>query len=185
MAWQGSSTLAQQDYLRTAAMSMTYVAEIGFNEGASAAALLSANPVIRVVSFEIAGHWDVDAAKLRIDCAFPGRHRLVPGDSRETVPAYYGPLPFGLVYVDGGHDYETVKADLINSLELLRPGGLVICDDLTPWKPWGKGPAQAWAELTAGGDVTQIDLRMDGVQVGVIPETGPGDARVWATGRLM
>lgn len=188
MAWQGSATLAQQDYLRTAAMGMDYVAEIGFNEGVSAAALLSANPAIRVVSFELAQHWDVDAAKLRVDAMFPGRHRLVTGDSRETVLAWeqVHHRVFDLMFVDGGHDYVTVAADLAGSLAVLRPGGLIVADDLTPWKPWGKGPVQAWRELLASSvGVTQIDLRMDGVQVGAIPETGPDDARVWATGRLM
>lgn len=35
----------------------------------------------------------------------------------------------GLVFVDGGHDYETCKSDTENAFKLIRPGGLVIWDD--------------------------------------------------------
>ena len=187
MALQGSASPAQQDYLRILATGMSYVAEIGFNEGVSAQALLSANPVLRLVSFEIARHYDVDAAKLRIDCIFPGRHELVAGDSRETVPLWAGAHPYqmlDMVFVDGGHEPEVVKADLANSVRLLRPGGLLVCDDLTPWKPWGAGPVQAWEELTAAGGVVQVDLRLDGEWVAEIPQDGAPDARVWAPGMV-
>jgi hypothetical protein len=44
---------------------------------------------------------------------FPGRHELITGDSRETVPAFADEYPtraFDLIYIDGGHDYEIAKA---------------------------------------------------------------------------
>jgi predicted O-methyltransferase YrrM len=34
-----------------------------------------------------------------------------------------------LLYVDGGHDAPTVLRDLVTGFDLVKPGGLVICDD--------------------------------------------------------
>lgn len=181
MSWQGSTTVEERLYLRALAAGMKHVAEIGFNEGASASALLSANPDIQVVSFEIAEHYDVQLAKYRIDAAFPGRHTLVPGDSRETVPAWEWPL-FDLMFVDGGHDYEEAAADLRNSLGVVRAGGLIMIDDLTPWKPWGAGPVMAWREFTGSGAVVQVDLRRNGELASEIPADGGPHDRVWAVG---
>jgi len=33
------------------------------------------------------------------------------------------------VFLDGGHDYETVKSDLINCKEVLNNNGTILCDD--------------------------------------------------------
>ena len=33
------------------------------------------------------------------------------------------------IFLDGGHDYETVKNDLNNSKEVIDNGGTVLCDD--------------------------------------------------------
>lgn len=179
MSLQGGATAEEQAYLRTLAADMRHVAEIGFNEGHSASALLSANPVIRVVSFELAEHYDLQLAKYRVDAEFPGRHELVTGDSRVTVPRWVG-APFDLMFVDGDHTYEAVTEDLRNALAVIRPGGLVMVDDLTPWKPWGTGPTMAWRELTGSGAVVQIDLRRDGEPIPEIPARGEPGARVWA-----
>lgn len=181
MSWQGSASPAECLWLRTVATGMRHAAETGFNEGCSAAAMLSANPVIRVVSFELAEHYDLQLARYRVDAAFPGRHTLIPGDSRETVPAWQWPL-FDLFFVDGDHSYEGAAADLRSALGVVRPGGLIVIDDLTPWKPWGAGPVMAWREFCGSGAVVQVDLRRDGELIGEIPESGGPHDRVWAAG---
>ena len=33
------------------------------------------------------------------------------------------------VFLDGGHDYETVKNDLNNCIEVINNSGTVLCDD--------------------------------------------------------
>ena len=33
------------------------------------------------------------------------------------------------VFLDGGHDYETVKNDLNNCVEVINKNGTVLCDD--------------------------------------------------------
>ena len=37
--------------------------------------------------------------------------------------------PYGVVYIDGGHDYETVINDIIFTDTILKPGGLLVMDD--------------------------------------------------------
>ena len=37
--------------------------------------------------------------------------------------------PYDVVYIDGGHDYPTVKADMQNYTQLVKPGGYLIVDD--------------------------------------------------------
>ena len=36
---------------------------------------------------------------------------------------------FDLIYSDGSHYYEDVKKDFLNSLKILKKGGILICDD--------------------------------------------------------
>ena len=172
MALQGGTSPAQHEYLRAAAAGMALAGETGFAEGRSAAALLSANETIRVVSFEIADHYDLHLAKYGIDGAFPGRHSLVQGDSRETVPQWDGAL-FDLFFVDGDHSLDGATADLAAALAMTHPGSLIVIDDLTPWKPWGEGPTEAWLRFVASGAVVATGLFAD-----------PVNDRVWAAGRV-
>ncbi len=37
---------------------------------------------------------------------------------------------FDVIWVDGAHNYPTVAIDIINSINLLKPNGLLICDDI-------------------------------------------------------
>ncbi|MGA9380044.1 MAG: class I SAM-dependent methyltransferase, partial [Phormidium sp.] len=34
-----------------------------------------------------------------------------------------------LVFVDAAHDYDSVKADLLNWYPKIKPGGILLCDD--------------------------------------------------------
>lgn len=38
-----------------------------------------------------------------------------------------------LIYIDGDHTAPTVLSDLVLSFELLKPGGMIICDDCPAW----------------------------------------------------
>jgi predicted O-methyltransferase YrrM len=161
------------------------VLEIGFNAGMSSQALLSASPRTRVVSFDLGLHPYVDRAKRYIDRRFPGRHQLVVGDSRETLPEYARTHPdaaFDLAFVDGGHEVEVVREDLRNAGKLCRAGAHVLVDDLTPWRPWGVGPAAAWQEALDQGLVASEETMADGRLVETARE--PAD-RVVALGRYV
>lgn len=54
--------------------------------------------------------------------------RLTAGDSKITVPAT-GLSDIDLVFIDGGHSEETVKADFANALKIIRRGGSIMLDD--------------------------------------------------------
>ncbi len=66
--------------------------------------------------------------------------------------------PWDLIYIDGGHDYETVRSDVELARRGLQPGGFLVLDDAsaeTPYQPRSyataghPGPSRAAAELKA------------------------------------
>lgn len=181
---EASADKAELDYLSSVANapSIKTIGEIGFNAGLSSFSFLKSNANARVYSFDINEYDYVEDAKKHIDKMFPGRHELIIGDSRQTVPKFHKENPhvhFDLIFIDGGHDYETVKADIINMKKLANEGTKIIIDDLTPWKEWGIGPPRAWQEARDQGIIVQEELFKDGQPIKSI--TPPGD-RIWALG---
>ena len=182
---EGSSTPEQLLHLTSTATrtGAHLVGEIGFNAGFSSYAFLSADT--HVVSFDLGKHAATKKAKKLIDKKFPNRHTLIYGDSRSTVPEFKKRNPdlyFDLVFIDGGHDYEIAKADLLNMRPLCTENTVVIMDDLLPWRRWGKGPTRAWTEAIREGIVRQDELFKDGKRVDVIEPPGK---RSWALGRYV
>jgi predicted O-methyltransferase YrrM len=60
--------------------------------------------------------------------------RLIEQDSTLALPALIAAGErFDLAFVDGGHHFEVALMDLAFMLRLVRPGGLVVIDDL--WMP--------------------------------------------------
>jgi predicted O-methyltransferase YrrM len=154
------------------------IGEIGFNVGFSSYAFLSAQPQACVVSFDLAEEAWTNEAKELIDERFPGRHTLIRGDSRNTVPQFKQRNPsvsFDLAFIDGGHDYEVAKADILNMRPLCTEKTVVIMDDLLPERPWGVGPARAWTEAIQEGVISQDELFKNGAII----------KRSWALGRYV
>jgi predicted O-methyltransferase YrrM len=184
---EGSSSAAELLYLVQVARrsGARLIGEIGFNAGFSSQAFLNWVPGATVVSFDLGRHRSVRAAKKLIDKKFPGRHTLIRGDSRETVPAFADSNPdlrFDLVFIDGGHQYEVAQADVMNMRRLSTAKTAVIMDDLVPWRPYGAGPTKAWDEAIRGGVIRQEEIFQNGEAVEV-PQA-PGD-RAWALGRYI
>jgi hypothetical protein len=113
---------------------------------------------------------------------FPGRHSLILGDSRITVPAYSEQRvrPFDLILIDGGHSYEVAAADLNNARSLALANTLVIMDDIVPWQPWGEGPTRAWQKAISAGWVIHRYFVRNGREV--TDASGSGSDRVMAVG---
>ena len=186
IAWKGTSSATELLYLNHTAsrVNARHIAEIGFNTGLSSRAFLNAHPDVQVTSFDLGQPW-VERAKTLIDKQFPGRHTLICGDSRDTVPKYKAAnaeTRFDLVFIDGGHDYEVAKADLLNMRELSTDNTALIVDDLVPWFAYGAGPAQAWNDAIAEGVLRQIEIIKDGKRVEVIERPG---RRIWGLGQYV
>jgi predicted O-methyltransferase YrrM len=151
------------------------IAEIGFNAGHSSFVFLESSERTRVTSFDIATHDYVDGAATYIDGRFPGRFNLIRGDSKQTVPQFAADNPdtkFDLVFVDGGHDLETTRADIANVRQFASEHTMLVVDDILPDANYGVGPSQAWQEALAGNVVMQDGLLH-------------GDNRTWAVGRFI
>ena len=130
------------------------VAETGFGVGRSAWAFLEGNPTCTVTSFDLmesdnntGTHVDqadaIRAAAALIERRFPKRLKLIEGDSKVTVPENQD--DWDLVFIDGGHDYETAMADLKN---FASPGRTVVMDDTVDNQTWAEGCLRAWNEAT-------------------------------------
>ena len=184
--YEGGASVEEALYLRDLAriVQAGTIVEIGFNVGFSSIAFLESGPSATVVSFELDRRHGVEVAKEFVDELYPGRHELVIGNSVQSVPAYADDhaRTFDLAFVDGGHEYEVATADVRNSCRLVRPGGLIVVDDLTPWHPWGAGPSQAWQEAIDEGLIDPLESFVDGKIVDIIAE--PGD-RAWAAARVI
>jgi hypothetical protein len=77
--------------------------------------------------------------------AFETKIRQIYGDS-----ALFDFNPFvggvDLVFVDGNHAYENVRADSQNALRMVRSGGVILWDDYHP--TWGPGVMRLLDELS-------------------------------------
>jgi predicted O-methyltransferase YrrM len=125
----------QLNIVRLAKESKGCILEIGFNAGHSALLWLMTAPEGTVFRFfDIATHAYVRPCFAYLQAMFPDQDmELIVGDSRETLPTWIHEHPedaYDLIHVDGGHDYECVKADVHSALLLSRKGTILLMDDM-------------------------------------------------------
>ena len=134
--------------------------EIGFNAGHSAEIFLRTNPSLHLTSFDLGVHDYVATAKNYIDEIYPLRHTLILGDSTKTIPAHT-PTTYDLIFIDGGHEYEIAKADLLNCRRFAHANTIVIMDDTMHREGYSHlvniGPTKAWLEAIQQGIIVEID----------------------------
>ncbi len=142
------------------------IMEIGFNAGHSAEVFLQNNPTARLTSFDFGSHDYVMPAKEYIDYAFPDRHTLLLGDSKMSIPLFLMSnkgKTFDFIFIDGGHDYETAKADLTNCFKLAHKDTIVVMDDTMYKNEWehsyNTGPTQVWREFLQENKIIEINKR--------------------------
>jgi predicted O-methyltransferase YrrM len=106
--------------------------EVGFNGGHSAVAMLLANPQLVVHSFDLL-MWKYSRPILALLTAqFGGRLNLHVGDSTRTVPAWARANrgACDLILVDGDHNFEGARKDMLNLREAAHPHAVCIADDI-------------------------------------------------------
>lgn len=114
------------------------VAETGFNVGHSACVILRAMETYgggTLISFDIGKYDATHKAATMIQSKYANLH-LIMGDTKQTLaPTLVQVLnanpdvALDLAIVDGGHDVETARTDLVVFESVLRPGGYLWLDD--------------------------------------------------------
>jgi predicted O-methyltransferase YrrM len=108
------------------------ILEIGFNAGHSAEFFLTHTDCKKLVSFDIGTHDYLQFGLEYMQRKYGDRFSLITGDSKITVPEYAAAHPdekFDLIFIDGGHNYDCIFADLLNCRQLAYKDTLIIIDD--------------------------------------------------------
>ena len=91
---------------------------------------------------------------------------VIKGDSVALADAWT--LPFDVLYIDGAHDYESVRADFDAWVPFLVPGGLLLMDDYAE-----EGPNRVIRERVLGQpgwfDIAWRSITLDPVKRNWIP----------------
>jgi predicted O-methyltransferase YrrM len=156
--------------------------EIGCNIGATAMAILQKNDIIReYVGVDLPEIWFNEAKAAAGYLALEDkRFRLLQleNGARDIKPGDIEPCDF--IFIDGAHDYNSVKADTELAHSLLAPGGIVVWHDYQhPKNPdvakliheindkpgvppivWVKGTWTAY-KITAAPDAAQPEEKSD------------------------
>lgn len=117
--------------------SVESILEIGLNGGHSAENFIQCCPNLKkFVSFDISMHDYTPVAVEYFYRTYKEKFEFVQGDSNVTVPQYAQDFPdekFDLIYIDGGHTYETCLNDIMNCKAFAHEGTTVWIDDYNPW----------------------------------------------------
>lgn len=137
---------------------ITNILETGFNAGHSAAIFLGTRPDIKVTSFDIADHDYVQKGQAAIEQSYPGRLKLIIGNSIHTLPQFINTQNsrnFDCGFVDGGHTGKAPYLDIVNMAKLIKKGGWILVDDVVDCCP---DVVTAWYQAIAEGIVTHVSI---------------------------
>jgi predicted O-methyltransferase YrrM len=145
----------------TAKSNVKNVLEIGFNAGHSSDVFLKSNDNITVTSFDIGTHNYLIYGKSYIDQKYPKRHKLIIGDSMESLPKFITntDTKYDVIFIDGSYAYDVCYSDLINCKNLAHKDTIVIMDDVTNAgnEAYNKGPSKAWKDAIAQKIILEDD----------------------------
>lgn len=103
------------------------ILEIGFNAGHSVLIMLLSNQDAMITVIDTCQHPYTEACFSYLDKIFPGRLRLVKGDSTKVIQKLGGEK-FDLIHYDGGKE-KTISEDLKNSFGLVEDDHILLIDD--------------------------------------------------------
>lgn len=122
--------------------------------------------------------------KLRLFQDHEGQVTLLKGSSSDNtmlsrVKVALKGESLDLIFIDGDHSYEGVKADFLAYSPLVRPGGMIAFHDIvqdhrarfgTDTAGWAGGVPQFWQEIKLGATTFEFvdDRDQDGCGIGVI-----------------
>ena len=168
----------QAEYRKNFVKEYQRIFEIGFNGGHSAEIFLKNNPTVNVVSCDIGWHYYSRFGEMYLNKKYPGRFKLIYGDSKIVIPEYSHKYneKFDAVYIDGGHEFEDALKDIINSKSLSTQETIVLVDDVvyqdnTNLYHANKGSTRAWAQLVEEGFLKHInnyEFKSDGLHRSVV-----------------
>ena len=153
------------------------IMEIGFNAGHSCEVFLTSSPDTHVTSFDINMYPYTKVGADYFAKYYPGRHEFIAGNSLQAVPLYamtYRNKKFDLIFIDGGHDYETALGDLHNCKQVADRDTIVVMDDIVSrpelQQHWNEGPIRAWDYMIKKGYIIETSrqdyMKGRGVAVG-------------------
>ena len=108
------------------------IMEIGFNAGHSSLLYMLSNPTSTLQLFDLGAHSYTRACFDYLSSQFPNRMKIQYGDSCQTLPAYIAENTgkvFDMIHIDGGHDEDVVRSDILNSIQLSDGKTVFISDD--------------------------------------------------------
>ena len=103
------------------------VLEIGFNAGHSALIMLLANKTTKITIIDTCQHPYTEECFNYLDRGFPGRLKLIKGDSTNVIQELAGEK-FDLIHYDGGKE-KTISDDLKNTIALVQDDHILLIDD--------------------------------------------------------
>lgn len=119
--------------------------EIGVRRGRSMAMVAFQRPECNIVGFDLwiknyAGMENPGSEFVKTELEnlhHRGSVEFIDGDSKQTVPGYFvrnKEVYFDLITVDGDHSAFGAKADLNNTLNRLKIGGILVFDDIMSYE---------------------------------------------------
>jgi predicted O-methyltransferase YrrM len=145
----------------TAKSNVKSVLEIGFGAGHSSDIFLKSNDNVTVTSFDLGCNNYIIYGKSYIDQKYPKRHKLIIGDSMESLPKFITNTntKYDVIFIDGGHTYEIAYSDLINCKSLAHKDTIVVMDDVTNAanEVYNRGPSKAWKDAIAQKIIVEDD----------------------------
>lgn len=111
--------------------------EIGTQTGLFAKVILETLDAIHLTTIDIS--YDVFDHDLLRPHVAAGRLETIEGESALET-ARFPDEHFEFMYIDAGHHYDSVKADLAAARLKVKVGGHIICNDYTWWSPFEGAP---------------------------------------------
>jgi len=165
----GAPLFELESWLTSTVEAPRKICEIGLNAGESATAWLCAFPQATYVGFDLMQYnASIDAASW-LKWAFPGRVRVVAGDTAVTLPQYVSTHAGScdVLSIDGGHGFDIAYSDLSHFRRLARgERHVLLMDDLRCPHWWCKPPTAAWHVFAASGAVIERGCVISGCCVG-------------------